>query len=120
MKRGAWKRKIREACEGAGTYRTYFEDVIDTLARILEERDEAWKLFKDSGGQTIVAHTNKGGSTYLEKNPALVIVDDLNRTALTYWRDLGLTPKGLKSIDEKAMKKAKKSPWAEVLREIEG
>lgn len=102
----------------AGTYRTYFDQVIDTLADILEKRDNAQELFKKSGGSTIVKHTNKGGATNLEKNPALVIVDDLNRTALTYWRDLGLTPKGLKAIDEKAMKKEKASAFTELLKNL--
>ena len=47
-----------------------------------------------------------------------MIIDDLNRTALTYWRDLGLTPKGLKAIDEKAMKPQKKDALAEVLKSL--
>lgn len=63
-------------------------------------------------------HVNKGGGIFIEKNPALVIIDDLNRTALTYWRDLGLTPKGLKAIDEKAMKPQKVDALAEVLKNL--
>lgn len=118
MKKGAWRNKIKKACMDAGTYRTYFDQVIDTLADILEKRDNAQELFKKYGGSTIVKHTNKGGATNLEKNPALVIVDDLNRTALTYWRDLGLTPKGLKAIDEKAMKKVKTSAFTELLKDL--
>ena len=54
------------------------------------------------------------------KHPAIVIVNDLNRDALAYWRDLGLTPAGLKRINEEALGEGKKdSPsFAEVLKDI--
>lgn len=100
MKKNEWKRKIEEASRSAGTYRPYFDSVIDTLAETMEMRDDAREKFYASGGQTIVMHTNKGGATNIVKNPALVVVDDLNKTALAYWRDLGLTPAGLKRISD--------------------
>ena len=40
-----WARRIRESCEQAGTYREYFDDVIDTLADILARRDKAQAWF---------------------------------------------------------------------------
>jgi hypothetical protein len=43
---------------------------------------------------------------------------DLNAQALTYWRDLGLTPSGLKKLDDQALKAKKRSSLAEALREI--
>ena len=47
------------------------------------------------------------------------MVDDLNKTALAYWRDLGLTPAGLKRINEKAMEeKSGRASFADVLRDI--
>lgn len=113
-----WKTKIKKACIEAGTYRPCFDAVIATLADILEKRDDAQELFIESGGNTIVMQTNKGGNDYIAKNPALVIVDDLNKTALSYWRDLGLTPKGLKAIDDKAMKPQKTDALTEVLRSL--
>ena len=118
MKKGAWKRKITTACRAAGTFRDYFVPVIDTLASILERRDEANDMFKASGGEVLVEHTNKGGATFLEQNPALRLVNDLNRDALAYWRDLGLTPAGLKKIDEQAMKPKKLNSLDKVLMEL--
>ena len=85
---------------------------------ILARRDEARMLFEESGGNIIVNHTNKAGATNLEQNPILRMVNDLNRDALAYWRDLGLTPAGLKRIDEKSMKQRKKSPLDEALKGI--
>ena len=108
MKKAAWKKKIVSACEEAGTYRSFFESTIDTLAGIMEMRDNAEERFQATGGNTIVRHTNKGGSTNIVKNPALVVVMDCNAQALAYWRDLGLTPAGLKKINEGAMNKNKK------------
>ena len=120
MKKEDWSTQIIEACEAAGTYRPFFISVIDTLAGIMEARDDAQQKFIDSGGQTVVMHTNKGGATNIVKNPALVVVDDLNKTALQYWRDLGLTPAGLKRIDEQALSKKSGGGFDEVLRNIMG
>ena len=118
MTRSEGNGKIENACRDAGTYRTYFDSVIDTLAGILENRDSAQTAFMKSGGQPVVLHTNQGGNTNIVKNPALVVVDDLNKTALAYWRDLGLTPAGLKRINEEALKKQKESGFSEILKGI--
>lgn len=105
MDKKQWKLKIKNAAKKAGTYQTFFDAVIDTLAGILEKRDTAQVFFEESGGNMIVEHTNKGGATNLELNPVLRLINDLNRDALAYWRDLGLTPAGLKRINESAMQK---------------
>lgn len=118
MKQKGWKAKIKKACEEAGTYRPYFDDIIDTLSAILERRDIVEKAFKDAGSEIIVYHTNKAGAVNAEQNPMLRLINDLNRDALAYWRDLGLTPAGLKKIDEKAMQKKKRSALAEALAEL--
>lgn len=104
MTQDQWKEKIEESCMKAGTYRPFFDAVIDTLAGILERRDMAQEAFEKTGGNVIVKHTNKGGSTNLEQNPALRLINDLNRDALAYWRDLGLTPAGLKKISDLTIK----------------
>ena len=38
------------------------------------------------------------------KNPVLVMEMELNTQALSYWRDLGLTPSGLKKLNADAIK----------------
>lgn len=91
----------------AGTYREYFDSVITSLAEILETRDQVRKYYKESGAEPVVQQTNKGGHTNIVKNPILVIYDDMNQTAMQYWKELGLTPKGLKAIDETALKSKK-------------
>lgn len=104
MTKTAWKRRIKQACSEAGTYRPFFDAVIDTLAGILEKRDMAQEMFERSGGNVLVKHTNKSGATNIEQSPVLRLINDLNRDALAYWRDLGLTPAGLKKLNEAALK----------------
>ena len=120
MDKRAWIERITASAVAAGTYRPYFDDVIDTLADILERRDIARELFEASGGNVLVNHTNKAGATNIEQNPVLRMVNDLNRDALAYWRDMGLTPAGLKRIDDQSMKQRKKSTLAEALKGLGG
>ena len=119
MKKETWVKRIRKACRAAGTYRDYFEPVISSLAETLETRDKVRKYYEDEGAIPVVQMTNKGGHTNTVKNPILVIYDDMNNTALAYWKELGLTPKALKGIDEKAMRTSKKTAsLGEALRDI--
>lgn len=115
-----WRKRIKDDTQAVGTYRPAFDSVIETLADILARRDQIREAFEESGEPPVVEHTNKGGSTNLEQNPAIRLINDLNRDALAYWRDLGLTPAGLKRIDEKAMQKKKGNALAEALRELGG
>ena len=98
MNKTSWKKKIKKACEAANTYQPFFDSVIDTLAGIMELRDNAQEKFDASGGSTIVKHTNRGGSTNIVKNPALVVLMDCNAQALAYWRELGLTSRSYKAM----------------------
>lgn len=118
MTKAGWKKRITETATAAGTYRPFFDPVIDTLAGILEKRDAAQKEFEKSGSRNLVKHTNKTGATNIEQNPLLRLVNDLNRDALAYWKELGLTPAGLKKIDDKALAVKKRNQLAEALKDI--
>lgn len=120
MEKRRWVERITASCVAAGTYREWFADVIDTLAAILERRDAAEALFIEQGGEVLIEHTNKAGATNFEQNPILRMINDLNRDALAYWRDMGLTPAGLKKIDEGSMKPRKKSALGEALKSLGG
>ena len=118
MKKKTWKAKIKKSCIDAGTYRPFFDNIIDELAGILERRDMADEAFIKTGGNVIVKHTNKNGSTNLEQNPALRLVNDLNRDALTYWKELGLTPAGFKRLGEQVTNKGDDIGLGDVLAEL--
>lgn len=109
MTRKQWKTKIKKACNNAGTYNKSFDIAIDTLSGILETRDKAQEKFEAAGSEPIVKHTNKAGATNIVKNPALQVIEACNIQALAYFRDLGLTAKGLKSIGVEVEKKEESS-----------
>lgn len=98
MTKTRWKNKIKKACMAAGTYQSHFDAVIDTLAGIMATRDNAQEIFESEGCKPVVKHTNKAGAENIVKNPALVVIMDCNAQALSYWRDLGLTPLGMKRL----------------------
>ncbi len=98
MKRKTWKERIRKACKEAGTYQNYFDNVIDTLSGILETRDNVEQKYIESGAEPVVEYTNKTGRTNRIKNPLLSTYDEMNKTALMYWKELGLTPSAYKKV----------------------
>lgn len=113
-----WSKKIRAACEEAGTYEQWFESAIEQLAEILEIRDAIKREYKETGSQPVVQHTNKGGSTNTVKNPLLVLLHDYNAQALAYWRDLGLTPAGFKKLGNDTSSKKETGSFEAILRGI--
>ena len=120
MKKATWRKKIREACEAAGTYRPFFDMIIDALAGILERRDLAVQEFEESGCCVLITHVNQAGEANLTQNPALRLINDLNRDALQYWRDLGLTPAGLRRINEERLTAVEKKRTQNVLSIVQG
>ena len=91
-----WRTRIVKCCEAAGTYREYFD--------ILEQRDTVQQEFMEGGSRMLVEYTNKSGATNVMINPLVKMMNDLNRDALTYWKELGLTAASLKKINEAAIK----------------
>ena len=100
VKKTAWKNRIISAAKAVGTYREAFLPMIDTLANILAERDKIYQEYVETGAKPVVSW------------------GDMNTSALAYWRDLGLTPAGLKKIDESAIKTKKTSALGDILRDI--
>ena len=103
----------------AGTYQKLFDSVIASLSEILEERDRLRKQYLDSGAQPLVVVTSDRGAENMRPNPLLKQWTELNNQALSYWRDLGLTPAGLRKINEDAMTERKLSPLEAVLNVLE-
>lgn len=121
MNKAEWVEKLVEMTKGVGTYRREFDSIIDTLADILEQRDRAYQDFIDSGAEVVIVKISDRGAENIGKNPRLSIWSDLNTQALSYWRDLGLTPAGLKKINETAIKaEVKESALERALMSIGG
>lgn len=81
-----------------------FLPVINALAEILERRDQAQEQFFESGGNVVISYTNKGGNANPVKNPFYVVWNELNATALSYWKELCLTPAAYKKACGGVMK----------------
>ena len=109
MDTGAWEKIIKKMCREKGITPKEYAPLIATLAGILEKRDDALDLW----------HTNKGGATNIVKNPLLILWDDLNKSALAYWRELGLTPSSYKKVSGDGPTKEKPSGLAAALMQIE-
>lgn len=103
-----YKKIIIEDMKSVGTYKPQFDKVISNLAVVYADMDNAREQFDKSGGSMVVKHTNKNGSTNLVKNPFYLVIEGLQGNILQYSRELGLTPMGLKKINEKEMSGKKK------------
>ena len=119
MDKTAWKEHIKGMTDGVGTYRKEFDSIIDTLSDILEQRDRVYQDFIDSGAEVVITKVSDRGAENIAKNPRLALWSELNTQALAFWRDLGLTPAGLKRINELAIKaEVKESALELALRKI--
>lgn len=105
MDKVRWKTRIKKACIAAGTYKPFFDDLISTLAGILERRDECERQYAETGEGMTIERTNKAGFSTMVKNPTMVFYDDFCNTALRYWKELGLTPAQLKKISDDSFSK---------------
>ena len=115
-----WKNLIKRQLSALGQTEKAYDSVISTLADILEQRDAVYQEYIDAGCEPVREYTNKGGNTNLTKNPLLVLWDDLNKSALAYWRELGLTPSSYKKMTGDAPKKEKGGGLAAALKSLEG
>jgi len=113
---------IRAAMAMNGTNKPQYDIAVEALAAILERRDEVEQVYLKHK-QPIIKHTNKAGATNWEQNPALRMLNDCNKCALLYMRELGLTPQALRRINpaEAAQQiKSKKSLIDTILEQLEG
>ena len=119
MTKSKWKATILEQMAALEIQKDAYDSVVETLAGILEQRDKTFREFKASGGKSVISYTNKGGATNMNKNPLLTQWNELNKTALAYWRDLGMTPSSLKKITGDDTKKEKPGGLAAALMSFE-
>lgn len=119
MTKAEWRSRIQKACAEAGTYKPFFETIIDELAQILEIRDSAMAQFIASGNSPVVMHKNRAGHENIVRNPALAVISEQNQQALAYWRDLGLTPKGYKTLTGEGIEEKKSGAFEAMLERLD-
>jgi P27 family predicted phage terminase small subunit len=120
VKASQWRPKIKKQCEEMKTFQPSFNSAIDTLAKILEQRYAALEQFKREGSVLIIEKTSDRGAVNSAVNPLVRLIDTLNNTALSYWRELGLTPSSFRKMTgSTAPAEEKKNGLAAALRAIE-
>lgn len=119
MTKNKWKSLILAQMAALHVQNDAYISVVEALAGILEQRDKTFREFKGSGGRSVIEYTNKGGSTNMTKNPLLVLWDDLNKSALAYWRELGMTPSSFKKMTGGTLVEEKESGLVAALKSIE-
>lgn len=119
MDEKTYKKKIVDNMKAVGTYRPEFLKTVENLAKIYVDMDNARKQFDESGGQIVIAYTNKNGSTNMVKNPCYQAIEGLQNNILLYGRELGLTPAGLKKIKGEAGKETRGGGLAAALIALE-
>ena len=102
----------------SGTYEPQYIPVIATLSEILQRRDEVAEVYEKGGSSPVIQYTNKSGATNMSKNPALILWDDLNKSALAYWRELGLTPSSYRKMTGDGPHPEKGGALSEALKSI--
>lgn len=86
------KQDIIEKMENVGMYNDSYLVTIGTLARTIYDYENAVQLFEETGGNLVVKHTNKNGSTNLAKNPIYLSIEKLRTDIFAFSKELGLTP----------------------------
>lgn len=115
----SWITEIKKQMSLKGVDYSGFGNVIQTLAELLEQRDKLYKQYQAEGSEVMVLYTSDRGQENMIINPLLKEWQNMNRDALVYWRELGLTPAGLKKLNEDSMKPAEQSPLDKVLANLE-
>ena len=115
-----YRNDIIRKMKALGVYHAEFAHFINAFARTLYDYDKTLASFEESGGKVVVKYTNKAGATNAVKNPFYLALENLRTDILLYSRELGLTPSGLKKINEASMKPVRKSTLAEALKALSG
>lgn len=110
-----FRNSIVKQMKDVGTYNDSFVHAIDHLAKSLYDYQEVRLQFEDDGSRIMVEHTNKAGADNWIKNPIYISIEKLRADILIYCRELGLTPAGLKRINEQGMQKEKSSKFEEFI-----
>lgn len=108
---------VRDHMRALGTYKPEYDPVILMLCDLKRQYDVLTRQFEE-GGYPYFEETSAG----TKKAPIVVTLEGLRRDILQYYSQLGLTPQGLKRINDQAMAPEQKndSPLLNALKELTG
>lgn len=116
-----YKKNIISRMQAVGTYREEFSPIIERTAELYVQLERFLDDFKNkSNGSAVIKHTNKSGATNLVKNPLLAACESVYGQLILHERELGLTPTGLKKLNEAALAQNKTSnALVDALKELD-
>ena len=97
--------------QALGIYKAEFDMTISIYAGLIDQYKQLEKEFKKSKFSVV---ENTGYSDNKKKNPLVGSMESLRKDILSYSTALGLTPAGLKKINEKAGQETKKQSKLEM------
>lgn len=91
---------IIDCMKAIGTYDNAFVLSIEILDGLLTDYYDARSQWEAEGRLLVSEYTNKNGQTNMRKNPLYQSMEKLRMDILTYLRELGITPSGLKKLKQ--------------------
>jgi len=98
MNKTEWKTILEGQIKYDHDYLPSFQTSIMILSEILEERDNVYAEYVKSGSKPIIEFKSDRGAVNPKPNPLLKQWQELNTSALSYLRELGLTAAGLRKL----------------------
>jgi len=107
--------QMREAMQSLGTYKSQYDPAIEILCQLKRQYDVLTKQFED-GGYKYYEETVSGS----KKAPIVITLEGLRRDILNYMSQLGLTPQGLKKLNEQATRPDNSKPVNALVQALRG
>lgn len=104
------KKSVIESMQKLGVYKPEFGATIERYVALKREYDAIYKKYKSSGYDFEV-ETKMG----VKKSPTVITLETLRKDLLALEESLGLTPKGLTRMQDKALEKPKKSKLGDLV-----
>ena len=102
-----------------GTYKPEFSPVITRYAEMRVQYEMLMENWYSEGCVITERYTNKAGATNNRKTTLYQAIETLRSDITVLERELGLTPSGLKKINDKSMAVKKESVLAKALSKLE-
>ncbi len=99
-----------------GTYRPQFEAAIRAYSQLRQQYDQLTAEFYARGCPVTEEYTNKAGFTNVRKTALYLALETLRRDVVNHENLLGLTPAGLKKINDELKGKPEASRLEEIIR----
>ncbi|WP_335871955.1 P27 family phage terminase small subunit [Bacillus sp. 2205SS5-2] len=101
-------RKTEKDMQSLGTYRPQFDSAIRVYSEMRFQYDVLMQQFYADGCKISEEYTNKAGAKNIRKTAMYLSLETLRKDIVNHENLLGLTPAGLKRINDEMAKKKKK------------